>query len=62
VLVAFNADAHLTLFHLAHLENELSDLLGVHVDMVERETVKQDLPTLQAQLEEILGEIDSTAP
>lgn len=40
VLVAFNADAHLTLFRLAHLENELSELLGVKVDLVEQENIK----------------------
>lgn len=40
LLVEFDDDNHLTLLGYVHLENELSDLLGVKVDLVEKKAVK----------------------
>lgn len=40
LLIEFDEKAHLTLFGYAHLENELTDLLGIKVDLVDKDTVK----------------------
>ena len=40
VLIESTPNAHLTLLGVAHLENELSDMLKVKVDLVEKEGVK----------------------
>lgn len=42
ILVTFD-NPHLTLLEFIQLEYELSDLLGVKVDLVERDTLKPDI-------------------
>ncbi len=42
ILVTFD-NPHLTLLQFIQLEYELSDLLGVKVDLVERDTLKPDI-------------------
>jgi len=41
VLVRFAPDAHYGLFDLVHMQDELSELLGRKVDLVEREAVER---------------------
>ncbi|MEX0704398.1 MAG: nucleotidyltransferase domain-containing protein [Planctomycetales bacterium] len=41
VLVAFDADARWTLWDMIEAEQELGELLGREVDLVQRETVEQ---------------------
>lgn len=41
VLVAFAPDANWSLFDLVRMEDELSELLGRRVDLVERKAVEQ---------------------
>lgn len=41
VLVSFEGSARWTLFHLVEMENELRDLFGRPVDLVEREEIEQ---------------------
>jgi predicted nucleotidyltransferase len=40
ILVEFSEEARITLLDFIHIENYLSDLLGVKVDLVERNTLK----------------------
>lgn len=40
ILVEFEEDAKLSLLDVVGLQNELSDLLGVKVDLVEKKTLK----------------------
>lgn len=51
LLVEFDNDS-LTLLDYVHLENELSDLLGVKVDLIEKETLKPRI--LQRIYQEVL--------
>src|SRR5574337_712937 len=41
VLVEFESDAHLSLFDLVSMQNELEELIGREVDLVERAAVEQ---------------------
>ena len=41
VLVSFASDTHWTLFDLVHMEDELKELFGRHVDLVIRESVER---------------------
>lgn len=41
VLVAFHPDAHWTLFELVDIEDNLKNILGRDVDLVERESIEQ---------------------
>jgi len=40
ILIEFDEDARISLLDFVHLENYLSDLLDVKVDLVERSTLK----------------------
>jgi len=40
ILIEFDTDAKISLLDFIHLENYLSDLLGVKVDLVEKSTLK----------------------
>jgi len=41
VLVVFHPDAHWTLFDLVDIEDDLKNILGRDVDLVERESIEQ---------------------
>ena len=41
VLVSFKADAHRTLFDLVNMQNELEQIFGREVDLVERTAIEQ---------------------
>ena len=41
VLVRFAPDAHITLFNFVHMQDELKEIFGRDVDVVEREVVEQ---------------------
>jgi len=40
ILVEFSQESNITLLDFIHIENYLSDLLGVKVDLVEKSTLK----------------------
>lgn len=43
VLVRFAPDAHITLYDIVHMQDELREIFGRDVDLVERDVVEQSL-------------------
>ena len=43
ILVEFDKDARISLLDFIHLENYLSDLLGLKVDLVEKDALKPEI-------------------
>ena len=55
VLVTFAPDARVSLFDLVDMQDELKDVFGRDVDLVEKEAIQQsDLPDLIRLLETII--------
>lgn len=61
VLVSFASDAHWTLLHLVDMEDELNEIFGCNVDLVERRGIEQSRNYLrrQAILSESLRSLSS---
>ena len=55
VMVTFDPDARLTLFDLARMANELEDLFGRDVDLIERSSIEQSHNPIRRQ--EILSTV-----
>ncbi|MEA5619052.1 nucleotidyltransferase domain-containing protein [Cronbergia sp. UHCC 0137] len=53
VLVVFDPDAHWTLFDLVDIQDNLKDILGRDVDLIERESIEQSFN--HQRKKEILG-------